>query len=117
MKREDSSQSRPAMGKAAQHARDWTDIVHARLHLLTNPEQGYRKLILRLVVIVVLLFLLVGITTAWKEGSGRDVLPIEILQRITWICYGLAQITFVLVLVLAGLRLLARNRAKGSVQK
>jgi hypothetical protein len=88
----------------------WVTTSWLRLtSFLTNPDRGFGRLILRFVIILVILFLFVGITTAWTEGSGKGVLPVEVLQRVTWVCYAITQLTFLFVLVMAARRYLSRK--------
>jgi amino acid permease len=66
-----------------------------------RKQRSYRLLVWRLGVACVLLLVAVGATYDWQQGSGHDSPVVNAIASITWLCYALVQIAFIVVAVIA----------------
>lgn len=93
--------------EADEHATLWSlsDRIQSSLmnipFSLMNPPRGYGRLIIRLIIVLVILYLCVGVTALWAESSGRGSVPVEVLQHVAWVAYASTQLLLIFVVILA----------------
>lgn len=66
-----------------------------------RKRRSYRMLIWHLGVGCVLLLLLLGVVHSLRPDAGGDSAVINVIARVTWICYALVQLTFIGVVLIA----------------
>jgi hypothetical protein len=66
-----------------------------------GKRRSYSLLVWRLGVGSVLLLLLVGGTYEWQQNSGGDSPFINAIARITWTCWAVVQVAFIVSVVIA----------------
>ena len=79
----------------------------------TRPEAGrnarsYGMLVWRLGVACVLLLVAVGVTYNWQHGSGEGSGIANLVASLTWTCYAVVQVAFIVVGLIAGYQYLSR---------
>lgn len=76
-------------------------------------RRSYRVGLWRFGLACLVLLLLGGVTVNWQESTGGDSTLLNIVENVIWICYVLAQLAFIVLVVLAVGSILARRRPQG----
>lgn len=89
----------------------WTPST--RRHRVKPPSINGRNTVL-LAIAVGALFLLVGLTAEWRDGSGADSTAVAIIWRIVWITYQILKVTLIVFIVVLIQRHLEKRREQSS---
>jgi len=71
---------------------------------------GYGVGLWRFGIASLVLLFLIGVTANWQKSAGGHSLIVSIVGDVIWICYLVAQVTFIVLVVLTGRRYFARAR-------
>lgn len=50
---------------------------------------------------VIVLYLLVGATTAWENGAGHGSLVVDVLAQVAWTSFAIAQVVLIVIVIVA----------------
>lgn len=71
---------------------------------------SYLRLLGLIVACLVVLYLLVGATTLWQNGSGHGKVIVNMLAQVVWITYAITQLILVVLLIMTVRHYIAKRR-------
>lgn len=79
-------------------------------------QRSFRVGLWRFGIACLVLLFLGGATVNWQESTGGNSTALSVVENVIWICYLVAQLTFVALVVLAVRGVTARSRLHGRRQ-
>lgn len=67
----------------------------------SSRPRNYMRLIAHAVGWLIVLYLLVGATTAWENGAGHGSLVVDVLAQVAWTSFAIAQVVLIVIVILA----------------
>jgi hypothetical protein len=93
----------------------FTTYVHrasSLCHTMVRDTRNLGRLIGLIVVSLIVLYPLVGVVYNFQHGSGRGSVLVDILWHVVWLCYAVAQVALVIVVILAVYRYTSDRRRR-----
>jgi hypothetical protein len=81
-------------------------------HTITRDTRKLGRIIGLIVASLIVLYPLVGLVYNFQHGSGRGSILVDILWHLVWLCYVIAQVVLVIVVILAVYRYTSDRRRR-----
>jgi hypothetical protein len=78
-----------------------------------SRQRRYYAGLWRFGIACLVLLLLGGVVVNWQEGAGGDSSILNVVESVMWVCYVVAQVAFMVLLVLAMRGVVARRKVHG----